>query len=194
MIISREQKLNKAIVDTFRQLRDSLVTERGTSAARIEMMKLREQSFNTGECPYCRSQIAERSPRRSEACKECASKIDRLLMTKSKLLNSGGTGVKSRAFKTFINDLNSLQYVPLSLGGDRVGEILDNCEAYLFALQELEDYRHEQNIKKIADNLRAKRMNNLRLEYSRYKDQMSEEEFNDLLESQYVVRYHQDIV
>ena len=195
MIISKEQNLNNKATLAFIKVRESLVTQRGSSVARAEMYKLRQQSFETNECPYCRATITDRSPRRVEACTDCSSKIDRMLITKSKIINSfNEPTIKTKTFEAFVDDLASLKYVPVALGGDRADEILDCCNQYLLAVKELDDYHKQQRREEIAKNLRNKRIAALRTEYDRYVDQFSEEEFNEIIESQYVQRYSSEII
>lgn len=195
MIISKENRINNDIRDSFTILKELLGVGRGTSEARTEMKLLRESIIVDNKCPYCGRQGVDRSTRRSEACVECANRIDRMLVMKSKILRAPAPIKPDKAFDTFVNDYESLKYVPISLGGaDNTKQIIEACHKYIAANKELYDYRHEQNRQRIAKNLKDHRMAQLRVEYSRYQDQMSEEEFNEVLECQYVQRYARDII
>ena len=194
MIISKENALNNKIKEAHCRLRELLETKRGSSEARVEMMKLRELSFDTNECPYCKRQIVSRSPRRPEACDECAKKIDRLLMTKSKILNSLDGILTVKAMQSFVDDLSSLHHVPCSLSGDKADMLLDACNSYLVSISDLEAYRKSQRRVIIADNLRNKRLAELRKEYSKWSDRYTQEELEEIVQMQYVQRYHQEIV
>lgn len=197
MIISKENRLNNDVTDSWCRLKDLLTIGRGTSDARSEMKTLRERSLVDAECQYCGAKIGAtyRSLRRSEACVDCACRIDRMLVMKSKLLRAAAPIKPDKAFETFVSDYESLRYVPQTLGGaDKAGQIIATCKEFAAAQNALRIYRHEMTKKQNAENIRQERLSKLRNEYSRYRGQMSEEEFNEVIESQYVQRYHQDIM
>lgn len=195
MIIRRETKLNNDVKDNWCRLKELLSLGRGTSEARTEMRILRGQSDLHNTCPYCERAIVDRSPRRSEACVECASRLDRMLVMKSKILRSATLLQPDKAFDTFVSDYEALKYAPQSLGGPgRLMQIIETCKNYKKAYEALRIYMHDERKKQIASRLREERLIKLREEYVRYRPGMSEEEFNTLIESQYVQRYHQDVM
>ena len=195
MIISREQRLNDAVNNSFSNLKRLLSVGRGTSEARTELKLLRDSSLVDNTCPYCGKHITDRSQRRSEACLECANRIDRMLMMKSKILRTVNPIGADGAFDTFVNDYEMLHYVPIALGGaDNSQEIIDTCKEYKIAFDELRAFNKEKAKQKTLENIKARRMEKLRVEYSRYIGTMSTEEFNDMLETQYVQRYYQNVM
>lgn len=195
MIISKENRLNNDVADSWCRLKELLTVGRGTSDARTEMKTLRERASVDNKCPYCNGQGAAGSPRRSEACVDCASRIDRMLVMKSKILRARAPIKPDKAFETFISDYEALRYIPQTLGGaDRAEQIIETCKAFVEAQTALRIYKHEMNKKRIADNIREERLAKLREEYVRYRAQMSADEFNEVIESQYVQRYHQDVL
>lgn len=195
MIISKENRLNNDVTDSWCRLKGLLTVGRGTSSARTEMKTLREKSSVDNKCTYCDGRGVAWSPRRSEACVDCANRIDRMLVMKSKILRATVPIKPDKAFETFISDYEALRYIPQTLGGpDRAEQIIETCRVFVEAQTALRIYKHEMNKKRIAENIREERLSKLREEYSRYRAQMSEEDFNEVIESQYIQRYHQDIM
>lgn len=190
MIVSKKQRLDHELSSAILDLQAAITTQRGAASARAELRQLREESFVTNTCPYCQMTIVDRSVRHSESCKDCGSKLDRLLMTKSKILT--GSKYNNKALSSFTSDMLSLKYVPYSLGGTNVDEVTDACKAIDEVLDRIKAFNKEENAKQFLERMREKRLRELRLEYSRYVHQYTPEEFEKIIQSQYALRYPED--
>lgn len=140
MIISKLAKARAAYKDAIVQIQDVLTTKRGSKEARIELDQLRQSSLESGECPYCKRPIVDRSPRHSEACTKCGRTIDNMLQLKSRIL--AYTDDASMA-KQLRQCYDTLVFVPCALRGAN-GDVEEVKSALDFLCVAAAHYRLER--------------------------------------------------
>lgn len=191
MIISKLQNAQNKQKEALVVLQESISTEAGSAEARQDAALRRSLSEQTGICPYCDSAIERRSSRHAEACHTCGRVLDSMLMAKSKLLRGEYT---LEMLKKMLRFYKTKHDFPYALRGRSVADIVLCLDNLIEAEERLRSIKREMFKEETLKNIEADRKQKLREEYLRFKPDLTTEELEEIVESQYVQRYYRDIV
>lgn len=188
MIISKSERLSNELALAVHRLQSLVDTDARTAGARAEARQLRAQVADTGVCPYCEELIKTWSPRRRDACAACTTRLDRMLMTKSRIkAGSYATDMLTR----FRDDYEQLQYIPHNLGGsqERAEQIVQAVDDLLVADSAHRKYQLELQRQQTRDYLRNKRMDDIRSDLIKLGAHSDDPGFEERVEDIYYSRY-----
>lgn len=191
MIISKLQNAQNMQREALVALQTSINTESGSAEARQDAALRRSLSEQTGICPYCDEAIEKRSARHSEACTTCGRVIDSMLMAKSKILRGEYTAEMLKKMCRFYKNKHDFPYALRGRGVAEVTLCLDNL---IKAEEHLRAVKRSMFQDEVRKNLETDRKQKLREEYAKFKPDLTPEELDEIVESQYVLRYYQDFV
>ena len=139
MIISKVDRAEEVYKQALYDLRTLMVTKRASSEARSEMGHLRATFQQTQTCSYCGQPAARGSLRHMECCESCGSRLDKLLLLKSRIV--GGANDVS-TLRQYLEELLEMRYVPYALRGS-TGQVEDVKQALELVLNAQANYRIE---------------------------------------------------
>lgn len=139
MIISKVDRAKEVAMQAFGDLRELLVTKRASAEARAELSELRTTFRNTQICPYCGCPTLQGNARHMECCAPCGSRIDKLLLLKSKIVSGQSD---TAVLKQYAEELSYLLHVPYALRGS-TGSVEDVKRALELAINAATNYRIE---------------------------------------------------
>lgn len=154
VILSKQDSARMQLMNAICRAQEALRTSRGTAGTRKELREARDRAWSTNICEYCGGDLTlSRSPRHNEACAACGSKIDRMLMSKSKVL--AGTDVL-KVYQAMLEDYAApLVKLPRSLRGATgdTQDIVEALERVVEARLKYDKEVKEQNIRDAARNI-----------------------------------------
>lgn len=188
MIISKTERYANELALALRRLQSLVDTDARTAEARAAARQLRNQAAETGICPYCGNVASTWSPRHTEACSMCGKRLDRMLMTKSR--------IRSGAYATdmltkYKDDYMQLRVVPYNLGSsqERVEQIIQAIDDVLVAAAADKKVRLEVQRQHTMENLRNKRMDSIRSDLIKLGANKEDADFEDRVSDIYYKWY-----
>lgn len=188
MIISKTEKYANELALALRRLQSLVDTEARTAEARAEARRLRNQAIEAGVCPYCGEVADTWSQRHTEACTTCGKRLDRMLMTKSRV-KSGAHAIDM--LTQYKDDYLQLRVVPYSLGSsqERVEQIVQAIDDVLVAAAADNKVRLEVQRQHTMENLRNKRMDSIRSDLIKLGANKEDADFEDRVSEVYYKWY-----
>lgn len=190
MIISKIDKVRQAKAEALVALQTALTTEARSAEARQDAALRRELAEQTGLCAYCGMPLEKRSTRHAEACATCGRVVDNMLMSKSKVMAGTYSREMLRKMKKFYDTKLDAPYALRGVGIPYIKEAIDGL---LEADQTYRDVANEAMRREAYRNLEQERKAKLRKEYLDFKPDLTPDELEEIVESQYVQRYIQDV-
>lgn len=188
MIISKTERHANEVAIALHKLQALVDTDSRSAAARAEARQLRDSVAETGICPYCGKPIEHWSMRRADACQDCAARLGRMLMTKSRLK----AGVHAPDMLNRLKyDYMELKYVPYNLGAsrERAEEIIKAIDDVLVLDATYRKVKLEMQRRKTADTLKNKRMDDIRKDLVALGATADTPEFEEQVVNVYYSRY-----
>lgn len=188
MIISKTERYANELALALHKLQSLVDTNSRSAEARAEARQLRDQVSETGVCPYCGEPITVWSVRRRDACADCTARLDRMLMTKSRLkAGSHAPDMLSR----FKEDYMQLKYVPQNLGGsqERAEQIVQAIDDLQVAIAANKKAKLEVQRRNTIEALRNKRMDGIRADLVKLGADSTAKDFEDQVTDIYYRMY-----
>lgn len=188
MIISRSERLNNDLALAIYRLRNLVDTDARTAEARAEARQLRSQAADTGVCPYCNTPTTAWSQRHRDACTQCGPRLDRMLMTKSKV--KAGTYAVDMLTR-YRDDYTQLAYVPYCLGGskDRADQIVQAIDDLLVADAAMRRFKLEVQQQEARAEIQQRRLDSIRQDLVKLGASADEPGFDERVQEIYYSRY-----
>lgn len=188
MIISKTERYANELALALRKLQCLVDTDARSAEARANARRLRSQAIETGICPYCGNTANVWSVRHTEACAACGARLDRMLMTKSRI-KSGAYA--SDMLSKFKEDYLLLNEVPYSLGGssEQAELIIQAIDELLVASAANNKAKLQAQRQRTQDNIRNKRMNSIRNDLVLLGASRDDKDFEDRVLEVYYSRY-----
>lgn len=188
MIISKTERYANELALALHKLQSLVDTDSRSAEARAEAKMLRSQAAETGVCPYCGETIDRWSTRRSDACADCSTRLDRMLMSKSRI-KAGSYAVDM--LNKFRDDYMQLKHVPRNLGGsqERAEEIMQAIDTLLVAISADKKARLEQQRQHTRETIMNKRMDSIRADLLALGAKADDEDFEERVSEVYYSRY-----
>lgn len=188
MIISKTERYANELALALHKLQSLVDTDARSAEARAEAKALRSRVAESNVCPYCGRPIEAWSQRRRDACADCSTRLDRMLMTKSRV--KSGTYAADMLNK-FRDDYEQLKYVPQNLGGShaQAEAIMQAIDNLLVASAADKKVRQEMQRQRTREALMRKHMDSIRADLLALGASVDDAGFEDRVAEIYYNRY-----